>query len=246
MSTTIKAVKATIKLGDIELDGYQLPNGDYAMSQNGCKTLDILIGNSTGKKYAKPLILKDNLCGELAKIEGQNASARLMSLDTFSAIVNIYGSQLNNKKCQAVMFACFAEAIEKRLDKAFDVQRSDEERNERMKVRIAGKIVRRTLTDAIKDYMDTHDVTENYRRFIYANCSDYLNLVVLGVTAKRAKEHYKITESALLRNKLPAAALKELSFTEELASRLIDDRKLEPLEAVKQACQSMMTKTIGL
>jgi hypothetical protein len=53
------------------------------MSQNGCKTLDILIGDSTGKKYAKPLINKDILCSELSKIEGQNASARLMSLNTF-------------------------------------------------------------------------------------------------------------------------------------------------------------------
>ena len=87
---TVKAVRKNFLMGTTELDGYQMPNGDYKMSRNGLLTLDIQIGNSTGKKYAQPILEADPSSLNLTKIEGQSASAKLMSLETFSAIVLEY------------------------------------------------------------------------------------------------------------------------------------------------------------
>ena len=126
---TVKAIRATIKLGNIELDVYQMPDGKYKMSRNGLRILDVLIGDSTGKKYAEPLLAADKSSGELVKIEGQSASAKLMSLETFSAIILEY-AKLGNSKCQAVVFASFAESLERRADVAFTVERTEIERNE--------------------------------------------------------------------------------------------------------------------
>jgi hypothetical protein len=55
------------------------------VSANQLKSLDILIGDSTGKKYAQPLLIKENPTGEVSKIEGTNASVKLIGLDTFAA-----------------------------------------------------------------------------------------------------------------------------------------------------------------
>jgi len=131
---TSKAIPVRFDIGDTTLDGYQLPNGEYAMSQNGLEVLGIRVRNSTGQKYAKPILEADNSSRNLTKIEGQSASAKLMRLETFSAIVLAY-AELGNEKCKSIIFACFAESIERRLDNAFGKVRTEEERNERLKNR---------------------------------------------------------------------------------------------------------------
>ncbi|MFA9202050.1 MAG: hypothetical protein ACEQSC_00665 [Candidatus Nanopelagicaceae bacterium] len=131
---TVKAVRVIFEVGDTTLDGYQKPDGTYSMSRNGLVVLGILIGDSTGKKYAKPILEADKSSRELTKIQGQSASAKLMSLETFSAIVLAY-AEIGNEKCKAIIFACFAESIERRLDNAFGKIRTEEERNERLKNR---------------------------------------------------------------------------------------------------------------
>jgi hypothetical protein len=241
-----KAKKAIIKLGDIQLEGYQLPDGSYAMSQNGCKALDILIGDSTGKKYAKPLLALDNLSVEKVHVEGTNALARLMGMETFCTIVSAY-AQLGNKKCQAVAFSCLVESLERRLDHAFNIQRTEEERNDRLQTRVESKIARRTLTDSFKYYLENNpELSSNYKKYIYPNSTDYLNGLVLGVKSKQAKDHYQLKESGAIRDHIPTEALRELKFAEELASRFIVEDGLEPFEAVKKACEIGKIKQIGL
>lgn len=55
-----------------------------------------------------------------------------------------------------------------------------------------------------------------------------------------------IPETSLLRNHIPVAALNELERVEDLAGRLIDNKDMEPLDAVKQASVLMFARTVGL
>ena len=42
MNNTIKAIRATIKLGDIELEGFLMPDGTQLMSKSqACKAIDL-------------------------------------------------------------------------------------------------------------------------------------------------------------------------------------------------------------
>jgi hypothetical protein len=135
MSLSQRAVRATITLGDIELDCYQMPDGDYWFSQNQMKEqLQILPGDSTGKKYFKPLLEASPLRVDRTKIEGNNAIAKVVHIDLFKEIVAKY-AELGNKSCSALVAACFAEALERRADIAFGKVRTEEERNERIKNR---------------------------------------------------------------------------------------------------------------
>jgi len=109
--TVAKAAKATLELGSLQLDCYQKPDGNYAFSMNQMKeTLGIFIGNSRGKKYAKPLMEANSHQVHMVAIEGSNAKAKLIDLKLFSEIVVTY-AQLGNKECMAVCFASVTEAI---------------------------------------------------------------------------------------------------------------------------------------
>jgi hypothetical protein len=114
----MKAQKSTLAIGDIVLDCYMKPDGSFAFTANQLKSLDILIGDSTGKKYAQPLLIKENPTGEVSKIEGTNASVKLIGLDTFAAIIQAY-AVLGNQKCMALCIAAMAESLESRASAAF-------------------------------------------------------------------------------------------------------------------------------
>ena len=161
--------------------------------------------------------------------------------------VPIIWSESGTETGRLLVNACVMEALERRADAAFGIQRSEEERNQRLAIRTQGKVARRYLTDSIADYLEANpELSDCYRKFIWSNCSDHLNLIILGAKAKQAKEFLEVPKNSLLRNHIPIAALNELERVEDLASRLIDDKEMEPLAAVKQAAILMMTKTIGL
>lgn len=244
---TFKAVSTTIKLGSIVLDCLQFPDGSYHFYINQLRDqLDIYASDKTGKKYVQPLLEANPTQVNSVKIDGDNRLYKSYSIDVVTQVIGIYAG-LGNQKCMAVAIACMAEALERRADAAFGKQRMEIERNDRFVARVEGKAVRRGLTDAIKDYLSTQTgLSLDYRTYIYINCSDYLNVVVLGCRSKSAKEFYQLTDRDALRDRVPAKALRELETAENLATRLIDDGGYEPLAAVKKACDIGFIKSVGL
>ena len=101
MNNTIKAIRATIKLGDIELEGFQKPDGSYGLGVNNLReSLNVLLTDKTGKKYAQPLL--DNSLGKVNsyKIDGNNATIKLVDLDLACEIILVYANLGNfNHAC---------------------------------------------------------------------------------------------------------------------------------------------------
>lgn len=256
MTNVQKAVRAVITLGDIELDVFQKPDGSYHHSQtqafisiadDGYDTKQAAkryIEICTAKKVqhlATPTIL----CIEKTKIEGENQIVKLISQTDIVTFWTM-AAMLGYSKAFNLVAACAVESLERRADVAFGILRTEEERNQRMAARTKGKVARRSLTDVIQNYIKSHELSDNYKRFIFSNCSDHLNKIILGAKAKQAREFYQIPESSLLRNHIPVAAIRELELAEEMSARLIEERDMEPLEAVKQACVVCFTKSVGL
>jgi hypothetical protein len=124
----IKAVRATIKLGEIEFEGYQLPDGTYKVTAQTFKeTLGALIGNSTGKRHLKPLLEASPSIVEHVKIESYNKPVVMFGIDTFTEVVGAY-ARLGNQKAIAMLIACANETMERRFDNAFGVAKTEEER----------------------------------------------------------------------------------------------------------------------
>lgn len=127
-----KAARATIVLGDIELDCLQFPDGSYHFYVNQIRDqLAIYASDSTGKKYLKPLLESSSNQVNSAKVEGDNRLLKSYSIDIVTQAIAIY-ARLGNEKCVAVAVACMAEALERRADAAFGVERTEEERNQRL------------------------------------------------------------------------------------------------------------------
>lgn len=229
------AYRVTLVIADMEFDGYQTESGIYAFSHNGCESLGIRPRNQTGKKYAQPLLEADPLYRNLFRIAGNNASVKLISLDTFLLICAEY-AKIGNEKCIALGIACLGEALERRFDSAFGKVRTEAERNDRLKSRMMGKLARREFTDALSDYLKAHpELSDNARKFLYPNCSDAINKKILGCTAKKARDSMGVETNELLRDRLPPATLREIKFAEEFAMRLIDDDLMEPYAATQMA-----------
>jgi hypothetical protein len=252
-----KAKKAIIKLGSLELDVYQLPNGSYRMSQTqafisiadddySTKQAAKRFIEKITSKQAKALVPQGFGCIEKVKIEGTGLEINSISLTDVPNFWLLFAAD-GNIKASLLLAACAIETLERRADSAFNIQRTEEERNDRLQTRVESKIARRTLTDSFKYYLENNlELSSNYKKYIYPNSTDYLNGVVLGVKSKQAKDHYQLKESGAIRDHIPTEALRELKFAEELASRFIVEDGLEPFEAVKKACEIGKIKQIGL
>jgi hypothetical protein len=166
----------------------------------------------------KDLIARKN--GDKFKVETSDGIRQASLIDLDVAVA--FWVLCDNIESRALLAACAMEALERRLDRAFNVQRTEEERNQRLAIRIKGKIERRNLTDAIRDYIDNTDVSDNYRKFVYSNCSDIVNKFVLGCSAKTARTVLNLNDTVLLRDHLPPSALRQITRIEELTQILVD------------------------
>lgn len=104
------------------------------------------------------------------------------------------------------------------------------------KLRDKSKITRRTLTDAIKQYLSENEVSNAYEQHIYSNCSDAINLAVFGKRAKEIREERGVADNDLLRDSHDEKDLILIDRIEDFAMRLID-RGYGPLESVREAIE---------
>jgi hypothetical protein len=252
--TTIKAIRATIKLGDIDIDVFQLPNGSYGYSYDWIATLierdKSVLSHKKSPFYLPrllPSLIDNGLSNRRVSVEG--ISRTNFSWLTQNEIVDLLDTLAfdhNIVVCRTLLKATTHETLDRRSDNSFGVKRTEEQRNQFLKARMEGKCVRRTLTDSIKEYINRHpELSENYSRFVYSNCTDCVNLVVLGAKSKQVKVELDLKPTGLLRDVIPYATLREIEAVEVLAGRLIDAEDLEPLEACKKALQLIHARTLG-
>jgi hypothetical protein len=241
-NSTVRATRASIELGNIPLEVFQLPSGAYRLSQTLSTAAvdkdEISFRNFLKGKSPEALPFKDFKAEKWA-VEGSNGKANLVSIEVAVA----YWTKeaiTGNAKAARILGACAIEAIERRADRAFGVERGEVERQEQMKARIDGKVVRQSLTDAIKDYILRHsELSINDKKWLYKNCSDKANKLVLGKIAKKAAEDLGC-EQAYLRDYLQAEQLIRISYLEDVTVKLIALRDIHPLKAIIQAAERLL------
>jgi len=153
---------------------------------------------------------------------------------TSAAIYYRYHDKQNNILAGAIVTALIATTLDIIIDDRFGRIYEQGAAEAKTNARLAGKITRRTLTDSVKEYLGKqNEVSENYRKFIYSNCSDKINRSLFGKTAAQLCELRKCDRD-ILRNTHSAVELVLIDRIEGHAVRLID-RGMEPLLAVTDA-----------
>jgi hypothetical protein len=245
MANTIKAVRAEIRLGDIPLNVYMLPDGRYKLSgRNVTDAIDEASNSVLRIMRVKSLKDLPHAGLERYKLTAGKEGSPFDPLSIEDA-ATYWGemSQRGNKKATAILVACAIEAIERRADAVFKIQRTEEERNERLKERIQGKLIRRTFTDAIQDYQGRHpELSDTAKKFLYINASDAVNRAVFGRQSYKLFADLGIPKNALLRDYLNPIELRHIQQVEDLAIRLIDSLDMPPKAAVDEAKDRLMIK----
>ena len=223
-------------LGDIELDVYQLPDGKYRMSATQVTTTVNKHAKSMWEflegKSPQALPHKGSNLGKI-KAEGVKNAISEVTLEVASAYW-AYWATKGDSQALALVIACVTEALERRADYAFGVARTEQERNDRLIARRDGILQRHFWTDSVKEYIDTHETTNEYRRYIYANVSDCLNQSFFGMSAKQIREEYNIPNGKALRDCVKAEYLADITFVEKYAGTLVKNGS-EPLDAIRDA-----------
>jgi len=244
MAKTIKASRATILLGDILINVYQMPDGSYKLAGRNV-TDAIEEAANTLTRYYGVKSLKDLPGADLSLLQVKAETGESLTPVSLTDATKYWRdrSKKGNLIADAIIDAVLIESIERRADAAFGVQRSEEERNQRFKARVDGITTRRTLTDAIKDFISSHpELSDNAVKFMYSNVTDGIYRSLFGRSCKRLTDDLK-AEQDKLRDSLTVMELNNLNAFESMVMRLVD-RGSEPLEAVKVAEDRLIMKRI--
>jgi AraC-like DNA-binding protein len=146
MTESIKATRASVQIGAIEVDGFMLPDGSYRMSQ-------AQVAQAVGKppvnalRFLESKALKGLLgegytdySPEQIEIEpelGRRGQSRFNALPLEVATAYWVNQCFQgNKQALALVMALTTETLERRFDNAFGVTRTEQERQERLEVSI--------------------------------------------------------------------------------------------------------------
>jgi hypothetical protein len=246
-NTTKKAVVASVNYAGFEFPGLQLPDGSYAIAVS--QVVELFQRNNEGFQF-----LKNNAQRDIKYLLGngfqflKSASeinpkkVNILTIEQFGELVFEVAFR-GNDVAKAILKASVSITIEQAFDIAFDNKRSLEEYQEKQKARVQGKVTRRTLTNSIRDYVkaNSNDLSENYQKFIYNNCTDLVNRIVFGRSAKKLKEEWGCRD---IRAAMTVEELMIVDSVERLAIALIDQQEFEPQTAIKEASNRLLIKKI--
>lgn len=234
--TILTATIASVKFGSVEIEGLMFPDGSYGVAipqicDLFADTLTFKTSRNTAARDLKRLMDKDFKTSN-CRTEFNRGTTTYVDLIDFERVLRKLDKN-SNPVAEAKSEALIGVALHQLFCDAFEVKLEENDRQEFLKTRLAGKLTRRTLTDAIKTYLETHEVSANYRQWVFSNCSDKINLALFGKKAAKL-----CTERGCERDELrdthdePSLAL--IDRIEGHAVRLID-RGMEPQLATQDA-----------
>lgn len=166
MTNVIKAIKAPVFIGNIEIEGLaivaeDMTNPEYRLSQSQALTV---VGEDKGllsqwaRRDSKPLKALQAIGfrgyqKELTIVNDAKArKAKSLSLEDV-AILWAYLNSCGNVKATALVVASTQETLERRFNRAFGVKVSEDEYNDKMALRLQRLMARHQWGDVIKAKM---------------------------------------------------------------------------------------------
>jgi hypothetical protein len=138
MTTGDKAKRTTVEIGPLSVDGFQMPDGSYRMSQTSAAE-SVGLGRQNVSDFLRSKVIKSLLgegyTGQIFEIEVEGAAqvrgqARINAVPLEVVIAYWHWqSHRGNKQALQLCIALATETLERRFDAAFGVERSDRDRN---------------------------------------------------------------------------------------------------------------------
>ena len=152
MTTHDKAQRATVQIGPLSVDGFQMPDGSYRMSQAGAAecigTTPQNASNFLRSKAFKALQSGESTDQTFEVIEVESSQQatggtriNAVSLDVVWAFW-LYQCFRGNKQAYNLLAALGLETLERRFDAAFGVERSESDRDALLTQRLQADLSR--------------------------------------------------------------------------------------------------------
>jgi hypothetical protein len=144
VSESVKAVRASVQIGSLIVDGFMLPDGSYQMSQTQAAEC-VGLSERNAREFLQSKALKTLLgagytpaTSEVESDMGQvrgGSRIRALPLEVVGAYW-LWQAARGNKTALNLVMALLAETLERRFDAAFCVTRTESERNDLLSQRI--------------------------------------------------------------------------------------------------------------
>jgi hypothetical protein len=240
-----KAEVTQVKIGNLEIEGLILPDGSFGVAVPQIANLFSWFQDDQNQAFKK---LK-RLMGEGFKttkcktVFNKNATS-YVTLNVFTEIVKKLAKEKKQQDAFDFLMDLAGLSLEQLFSDAFGIKFEKEERQEFLKQRQEGKVVRRTWTDAVKDWITAHEdeLTDNDKKFVWVHISDGLNKGLFGRTSKQLKQDWKLKPNQQIRDYMSVQELKYVEDIEDLAMRILDKHRLtiKPTIAIHLALESLI------
>jgi len=246
-----KALKSSITIGSVVIETYTLGEScqetgkfvNYLSGQGLAESIGLVNSTTMQKRLSEGLkgMLGEGFTTMQSTFTNDTGASSKLNLwhTTDAAKYYLYHAMQGNGLACQIMTALAGTTLDIMADDSFGRVYVSKDAEKYTNARLAGKVVRRELTDAVQLYCETEEVSEGYKAHIYGNVSDAVNKGVFGKTSKQLCVERNV-KKANLRNSHSAKELKSVSNIENLAMKLIDNKGYEPMEAVKMAVDLMM------
>jgi hypothetical protein len=229
MNKTQKAVIAKVNIGNVEIEGLMLPDGNFGVAIPQISDI-FLDTRNYGSQTLNRLMGKDFKTHKAKTDFNKNVTNYVTLLDFEKVVAHL--DRAGNKKAQNFRDDLIGLSLNQLFSDAFNIKFEQQERQNWLKIRQQGKQIRRTLTDSIKDWLSVHHASDNEKRFIYATVTDMINLGIFNRKAQNLKVDWRCHNPRDLMND---NELRWVSEVEDLAMRLIDYKGFTLYDGAREA-----------
>lgn len=163
-----KAAIAIVDFGFCQAEGLMLPDGSYGISATQSNKFLKFAGHPNYVNRSLKRLLGEGFAPIRVSSELNSNKVNVLPLEQFKQLIRILDKQ-GNPIAAAFVDAMITEAIERRFDHAFNVKRSEDERNERLKLRMSRLLARSNWTDTLKqrhlDLFGINPQAEQYKQW---------------------------------------------------------------------------------
>ena len=150
----------------------------------------------------------------------------------------------------ALLAAALSETLQRRADHAFGVIRDENEYIQKFEFRNASILLNKNLRAAIKEWIDTNqDSLKDYEREysikggvrgIYASALGQIYQLLFGQSKKEINELLDVKSYETPKNNVDVIQLQSIANIEDLATKYILRKGLNPIESIKAAAEALM------
>ncbi len=173
--SSVRAVRAAVQIGSLTVEGFMLPDGSYRMSQTQAAEC-VGLSERNAREFLQSKALK-SLLGEgytpanseiepdAEQVRG-GSRIRALPLEVVGAYW-LWQAARGNKQALSLVMALLTETLERRFDNAFDVTRTELERNELLSQRV--RQLERDISEAFWVDDEIRIERDHYERLLREN-----------------------------------------------------------------------------